>query len=141
MAELPRFELFEHTADLGVRVCAPSRAELITPATAGLYAAIGEVVANGPGEAWSCAVSGDEPVLLLRDYLAEVLQLFEREHRRLAHVEVQEFTDTRLSVTGESCLVDMGRSVLVREIKAITYHELALRRTADGYEATWIVDI
>jgi SHS2 domain-containing protein len=141
MARLAHFELFEHTADLGVRVWAPTRAALIAPATEGLYAAIGEVVAGGAAAPWSVNLAGDEPALLLRDYLAEVLHLFDGARRRLARVEVQQFTDECLSVLGDACPVDMGRSVLVREIKAITYHELALRRVADGYEATWIVDI
>ena len=42
------FELFEHTADLGVRVYAASLPELLAPATAGFYACIGTLVRVAP---------------------------------------------------------------------------------------------
>ncbi len=137
----PRYELFDHTADVGVRVWAPSLPELLPPATEGLYAVIGEVV-PGPGAAeQTYDLIGDDPALLLRDYLAEVLYLFERDKRRLTAVAVQEFTAHRLAMTGQTQPIATDRSSLEREVKAITYHELAIRSVENGYEATYIVDI
>ena len=51
------FELFDHTADVGIRVWAATMPELVRPAGAGLYTAIGELA---PGDAadsgsWECA--------------------------------------------------------------------------------------
>jgi SHS2 domain-containing protein len=42
------YELFEHTADLGVRVRAANLPDLLAPATAGLYACIGTLVPVAP---------------------------------------------------------------------------------------------
>jgi SHS2 domain-containing protein len=142
------FELFDHTADMGIRVRAPTLAELIAPATEGLYAVIGEVVgaddatrSAGADAARTFELVGDDPALLLRDYLAEVLYVFDVEHRRLIEVQAREFTAQRLVVTAECRPIDETRSVLAREVKAVTYHELAIRPVAGGYEATLIVDI
>ncbi len=138
----PTYELFDHTADLGVRVVAPTLAELVPPATDGFYATIGLIhVGRDPNAARSLEFTGDEPALLLRDYLAELLNLFETEHRRLIGVRVHEFTNQRLAVTGQAQPIDTERSSLRREVKAVTYHELAIRSQPDGYEATFIVDI
>ncbi len=137
------FELFDHTADLGVRVFAPSQPALIAPAINGLYAAIGEFVADDDGEAWPIRFSLEtsEPSLLLRDLLAEVLFIFERDRRMLTDPDVSEFSDTRLTVAARLRPIDADRSSFLREVKAVTYHELALRRTPEGFEASFIVDI
>jgi SHS2 domain-containing protein len=159
----PGYELFDHTADLGVRVWAPSLAELVPPATDGFYATIGEVVAvdaqaaaaSSPrtDAASAATAAGDvpsvhtfeliasDPALLLRDYLAELLFLFDTQQQRVVDVRVREFTPQRLVVTAQRRPIDTTRSALLREVKAVTYHELAIRPVTGGYEATFIVDI
>ncbi len=137
----PHYQLFDHTADLGIRVYAPTLRELVPPCTEGLYAAIGQVAPGPGGPARQFDLQGRDPALLLRDYLAEVLDLFYREHWRLTGVQAQEFTDERLVVSGRACVIDEVTSDLVREVKAVTYHELAIRPIAGGYEVTLIVDI
>jgi len=139
----PTFELFDHTADVGVRVEAASRAELVPAAVDGLYAVIGEmVVADAtPPQPRSFTVNGSEPVLLLRDFLSDILYLFDNEHQRLENVMVQEFEDNRLTVLAVAREIDVMKSRLEREVKAITYHELGLHEAADGCQATYIVDI
>lgn len=137
----PRFELFDHTADLGVRVWAPSLPELVRPATEGFYAAIGEVHVSGPGQAHAIELRGDDAAVLLRDYLAELLHLFEHDRCRFDPVTVRDFSSKRLAVAGQGLSIDESASSFEREVKAVTYHELAIRAVAGGYEATYIVDI
>lgn len=137
----PRYELFDHTADLGVRVWAPSLPELVRPATDALYAVIGDVLSTTESRPLTLTFAGDEPALLLRDYLAELLHLFEHEHRRLRPVTVGDFSAHQLVVAGTAALIDEAASVFEREVKAVTYHELAIRAIAGGFEATYIVDI
>jgi len=135
------FEFFDHTADMGLRVFAPSLAGLVPPAAVGLYSVIGELVPIGASLPFTFEWSGDEPSLLLRDFLTELLFLFERDHRIVVAPAAREFTPTRLSISGPSFAVDESKSVYYREVKAITYHELAIRSVAGGYEATIILDI
>jgi SHS2 domain-containing protein len=137
----PSYEFFDHTADMGIRVRAAGMAELLMPAAEGLYAAIGELVAVGEGSLVHFDFQGDDPSVLLRDFLTELLILFERDQRRLVAVLDAPFTESRLMVTAKMSPVDLERSVFHREVKAITYHELSIRPIPGGYEATFIVDI
>jgi SHS2 domain-containing protein len=137
----PGFTLFDHTADMGVRVRAPTRAGLLAPAAQGLYAVIGELWPGTDERAIALEFGGDEPALLLRDYLAELLHLFEREQRMLTGLDVQAFDDVALSAAGRLAKIDPDRSALLREVKAVTYHELAIHPISGGYEAVFIVDI
>ena len=50
-------------------------------------------------------------------------------------------TDDGLSATAWGEPLDPARHELAREVKAITYHELRVEQTADGWLAEVIVDI
>jgi len=135
------YELFDHTADMGVRVHAPTMEGLIMPAVDGLYATIGELSASNQAMDLRFDESGEDRAILLRDFLSRVLLVFERDHRRLTEIEQVVFTDCRLMVEAVTAPVDFERSVFHREVKAVTYHELDIRQMAGGFEATFIVDI
>ncbi len=135
------YELFDHTADIGIRVWGSSLAELVAPAGEGFYAVIGDVVTGDRCEEISIDLTGDAPEVLLRDYLAELLILFEQDHRIVSDVSVSRFDGDRLTVRAGTVAVDLGRSTLEREVKAITYHALEIRKVPGGFEATIIVDI
>lgn len=139
----PRFEIFDHTADAGIRITAPSLPELIRPATDGLYACIGELVARGQAESFlfDRVVPAPDAAILLRDYLQELLLTFETHHCKVTVLDVPEFTPTHLAVAGRSEPVDPDESIYDREVKAVTYHELAIREVPGGVMATVIVDI
>ena len=55
--------------------------------------------------------------------------------------QVQCFDTAQLNVIGQAMRLDNDATVYSREVKAVTYHELAIRQTPEGYEATVILDI
>jgi len=135
------YELFDHTADIGIRVRGNRLADLVVPAGEGLYAVIGDIVTGERREEMSIDLTGDTPETLLRDYLAELLILFEQDHRIVSDVRVSRFDRDGLAVRAATEGVDLARSTLEREVKAITYHALEIREVAGGFEGTVIVDI
>ncbi len=137
----PYYELFDHTADMGIRVRAATLPELLAPAGEGLYAVIGELAAGRASEPVAFDLTADDSAYLLRDYLNELLVLFDRDSRRVTSVDVSAFENQRLAATVQTAHVDDERSVFHREVKAVTYHELDVRSIPGGYEATLIVDI
>jgi SHS2 domain-containing protein len=137
------YELFDHTADIGIRAWAPTMPGLLRPAAEGLYAVIGELVATAasPPTARELELTGDVPAVLLRDYLAELLMFLERDHLLATEHAVQAFDRDRLVVRARMQPVDAGRSNYQREVKAVTYHALDIVEIPGGFEATIIVDI
>jgi len=134
-------DTFDHTADLGVRVWAPDRAQLVNEAVRAVYGVIGDIRTAGQARTVEWDLSADDPALLLRDLLAELLVIFERDQRIVTSVGVEEFSDARLKATGQAAPVDEKQSEFFREVKSITYHELSFEETSDGVEAVFIVDI
>jgi len=134
-------ELFDHTADMGIRVSAGTREELVAGAIEGLYQIIGRLEPSAEKKEATLEFSGVEDAELLRDLLTEVLFRFEHEQLMLTHVRVHVFANHALRVSAQVSKVDSVRSEFLHEVKAITYHELVVRRTVDGWEARIIVDI
>jgi SHS2 domain-containing protein len=135
------YELFDHTADMGVRVRAATREGLVVAAIGGFYATIGALVAGGEESAFSFQRRGDDDATLLRDFLNELLILFERDKQRTVHIREVLFLPGELAVSATVAAIDEKRSEYHREVKAITYHELAIRSVEGEFEATFIVDI
>ncbi len=116
-------------------------ADLLMPAAEALYAAIGELATDNEKSPFHFEFESNDPSVLLRDFLNELLILFERDQLCLKAIIESTFTASRLIVAGSMAPVNLERSVFHREVKAITYHELNIREVAGGYEATFIVDI
>jgi len=135
------FELFEHTADLGLRVEAASLEELLVEAARGLLAML---VANPetvrPVQTKTIKVAADQRSYLLFDWLSELLYAFETDRLLLSEFELQLQEGTLIAqCRGEP--MDPTRHQMEHEVKAITYHGLKVEQGAAGWCAEVIVDI
>jgi SHS2 domain-containing protein len=135
------FELFEHTADLGLRVRAPDLDGLFRDAARGLVAMIVEPAPHGRPEGRRVIeVRGERRDFLLVDWLSELLYHFETQHQLPGTIDVTvERTGVRATV--DWFPIDDRNYRLLHEVKAVTYHGLRVERTGDGWLAEVIVDI
>jgi len=135
------FELFEHTADLGLRVTANSLEELLVEAARGLLAML---VANPeavqPVQEKTVHLSADDSNYLLFDWLSELLYAFETDKLLLSTFELR-LNNNELSAVCRGEPMDSSRHQMEHEVKAITYHGLKVEQSADGWQAEVIVDI
>ena len=135
------FELFEHTADLGLRVTAHSLDELLVEAARGLLAML---VANPdtvrPVQEKAFHLSADDNSLLLFDWLSELLYTFETDKLLFSKFDLR-LHDDQLSAVCRGERVDFSRHQMEHEVKAITYHGLRVEQSAEGWQAELIVDI
>ena len=135
------YEMFEHTADLGLRVRAADLDTLFAEAARALFAALvedlGTVVASQRVEV---RLPPDDREYLLFDWLKALLYHFDAEYLLLSRFEVHVGEDGLIGAAwGEP--LDRSRHELAHEVKAITYHGLRVEKTADGWLAEVIVDI
>lgn len=135
------YEIFEHTADLGLRIRATDLPTLFTDAARGLTSMIAaNLDAIRPVREVPLRVTGERLDLLLFDWLTEILYLFESERILLAQFDVRLAGDV-LEATARGEPLDETRHQLEHEVKAITYHGLKVEQTSDGWLAEVIVDI
>jgi len=136
------YELFEHTADLGLRVRAPDLDALFREAAEGFFAMLFEGDAPSAGAERTFRFGLDAPRRddLLFDWLNELLYTFDTTGCVLGGFEVR-VRGARLEATARGAPLEQGERGLLREIKAITYHGLKVEPEGDGWLAEVIVDI
>ncbi len=135
------YELFEHTADLGLRVRAADLAGVFVEAGRALFAAIVENPKEiRPQLTEEIRLEAEEPELLLFDWLRELLYLFDARHLVFNGFQVT-IDKNRLTCQVQGEPFDRGRHIPMHEVKAITYHGLRLEREDGGWVAEVIVDI
>ncbi len=135
------YELFEHTADLGIRVRAPDLDTLFAEAGEALFAALLEDVRSVRLlHAVPFRIAGEDRALLLCDWLRALLLRFDEDHFVFGRFRVHVGEDgLEAEAWGEP--FDLHRHRPGHEVKAITYHGLKVEPTPDGWLAEVIVDI
>jgi SHS2 domain-containing protein len=131
----------EHAADLGLEVDAPTLPALFERAGLATLALMVDLRAVEPRDRVTLAVDADDRVALLHDWLQTLLVRLTTDGFAPAELAVADLTDRRVRgwATGER--VDPARHALHTELKGVSYHELAVRRTPTGWSARIIVDV
>jgi SHS2 domain-containing protein len=136
-------EIFEHTADIGLRIQAATLEELFCEAAAGLFSLIVENLDDvRQTEAIEIELprQGDAFDFLLFDWLNNLLYRFDACRMLFAKFDVR-FTDNFLRATAWGEPLEPARHRLEHEVKAITYHALKVAQETGGWLAEIILDI
>jgi SHS2 domain-containing protein len=134
-------EIFEHTADVGIRARADTVEELFAEAARGLFALMIEnLEAVRTVEEVTFHVSADDVEELFHDWLAELLFAFNARRLALAEFHVQ-LSASELTATARGEPIDPTRHEIAVEVKAITWCGLKVQRQPDGWLAEVVVDI
>ena len=134
-------ELFEHTADLGLRATAPDLNSLFAEMGECLLSAMVEdPAAVQPAREVQIVIGGADREFLLFDWLKELLLRFETDRMLFTSFDVR-VGEAGLKAAARGGEYDPARHMLSHEVKAITYHELKVEPTETGWLAEAIVDI
>lgn len=132
------FIILEHTADVGVRGWGSSPEEAFEQTTLGLLDIVG-AWAPGGGDRHEIKVTARDLGALLVDWLGEVLYLQDSRDVVICGLRVQEVGED--SAEGWVEVAPRPEHIEGTAVKAITYHQLNVRRTEAGWEATVFLDI
>lgn len=130
--------VIEHTADWALRVRGGDLAQLFGRAAEGLARLLVADVAAVPlDRARDVVLEAYDAEDLLVDWLGELVYWAERDGMVFPAVEFRQVTATQLAGT-----VRGGRvPEMQKHIKAVTYHDLAIRQTERGLEVTVVFDV
>ncbi len=140
-SEAAMYEVFDHTADIGLRIRAENRELLFAEAARALFSLL---VLNPDAvqaiQQRTYEIAGEQDDYLLFDWLSELLYTFETEHLLLWQFQV-ELSEAGLRATARGEPLDRLRHEMDHEVKAITYHGLKLEPCGNSWIAEVIVDI
>ncbi|MBN2282987.1 MAG: archease [Deltaproteobacteria bacterium] len=135
------YRIFEHTADLGVEIYGRSREELFSNAAGAICDIVTEGWDVGTAHERIIEAEGTDGEDLLVNFLREVLYLLNGKGFISRECRVAFTGDERLSAALRGEPLDMKKHRLTREIKAVTYHQVSLKQTGDGWSARVIFDV
>ena len=138
---LPFVREIPHTGDVGFEVEAPTRDGCFERAALALADVMADTTTVVTRERRQLRVAGDDAESQLHDLLHGILLLGQVDGFLISAVEVcaTDARAMRASVVGEP--YDPARHRLRGEVKAITWHELAVERTDVGWRARVILDV
>ncbi len=139
MTERPDYKEIEHTADVGLELEAPDLKAAFELAAASMFDLMCDLDGVGDGVRRTVRIRARDADLenMMVRWLTELLYVFESERLLLSCFDVTKLESGLIEadVTGER--YDPGRHALKTEIKAATYHDLAVDQT----RGVWLVRV
>jgi SHS2 domain-containing protein len=130
------FEEISHTADWSARVWAPDLPSLFTEAARAMNSLSGTVTGNGPRVRRMFEAEGPDVESLFVAFLSELVYYQEQENLAFDVFDLR-VAGRWLKVAMEGAQVES----MDKAIKAVTYHNLKIEKTKDGFETTIVFDV
>jgi SHS2 domain-containing protein len=137
----PRYRILEHPADIGFVVYGESLPKLFENAAQTLAELSFDLSTVEEKESRAFRVQGSDPVALLYNWLSELHSYAEAERFVFKRIEVTGLRENQVYGLGHGELLDKSRHRPHTHIKAVTYHQFAVKQTPDGWEATVYLDV
>lgn len=137
---MKRFELFEHTADIGLRAYGRNLEEVFVNTALGMFSLLTGTRIKEK-EVVGISIQGYDIKELLVNFLSELLYLYNIRGLLINRVEVNQISQTAIQATafGETYLPE--KHELVHEIKTVTYHQLKVEEKNGCWQSQVIFDV
>ncbi len=137
---MKRYEYFEATADIGLKAYGNDMNEAFENAGLAIFNIISDTSGITPSEKIEFEVTSEDDVSLLYDFLEELLFYHETEFMLFSRFDVKIDDDFHLKAEIRGEEIDWEKHERKTEIKAITFHKMAVEKT-DHVEVRAIVDL
>lgn len=135
-AETAGYLEIEHTADWELKAWALELSDLFEQAALGMYALAGMVLQSRPRLSRSIELHNVDSESLLVDFLSELLYFSEVEEIGFDSFDIR-INECVLNATLHGAPLE----TISREIKAVTYHNLAVKEGVSGLEVSIVFDV
>jgi len=139
--EAQPFRILEHTADIGFEAFGATRHEVFRNAARALTHLMVDLDAIAPHEGKPLGAEASDMPSLLVNWLSEILYFFDAEGWLFRDFEFDALTDRSLTAMARGEKFNGRKHQVKLLVKAVTYHQLDLRETAEGWRAQVYVDI
>lgn len=138
-----KYELFEHTADIGLHIYGKDLQELFAAAAEALMAQLTDPGRIKPAEEREIELEEESPEELLRSWMTELLYLYTSEGWLCATAAFKSLTQNSLAALARGEKADEARHEITGEVKAVTWHLLKIERLEPEriLRATVVLDV
>ena len=137
---MPRFEIIDHTADVGIIAYGSDLKEAFANSAYGMFSLIADLDSVKENVSRKVDVEATDQEALLVDWLNELLYLFDVEHIIFKRFDITVLSQNRLQAKVYGEKIDKSRHRLKTGVKAATYHMLKIEKNK-GVRIQFILDI
>ena len=138
---MKKYEFFDHTADMGLRVYGHSLADLFENAGFALFDVLTDTARVQPRQTQRFALQRDNVEELLVEWLGSLLYAFDTAGTLFNRFCVEHIDGLSITATASGEPFDPGCHELKMAVKAVTYHSLSIRQENGLWQATVVIDI
>ena len=141
MSMQPGFRILEHPSDIGIEARGESLARAFESAARGLMSVILDPSTVGASEVRKIHLKASDREQLLVRWLGEILYLYDGQEFASGEFSVLSCTETSLSADIRGETLPKGIRKTRMDVKAVTYHQLAVRSDENGVTVRVFLDI
>jgi SHS2 domain-containing protein len=137
----PYYRLLNHTADLGMCVNGVSLKKLFENAGKALLEQLANIKQISEGRKLPVSLSADDHADLMVKWLSEILYIFFGEYLVVEDIIVKSVGEKHINSTLSVTPFNNEKHDLIREIKAVTYHQIEVKKKNNLWVARVIFDL
>ena len=135
------FKILDHPADIGIEVEGNSLDELFVNAASGTTSLMIDLSEISTKIKKGINLKGRNIEELFTNWLDEIIYLFDTEGFLAKNIVIETLHTTSLQATLEGEKYDSTKHEIKLYLKAVTYHQLEIKQTKEGWEAKVFFDV
>ena len=138
---MKRFEILDHTADVGIMVYGEDLKSLFENAGEAFFHIITDLRKVRLRTQRKIEIGGESLERLMVDWLSELLYLHDVENLLFKGFKVESIGEGQLKARVKGEPFQEGIHIIKTEVKAVTYHQIQVRKEDGGWRAQIIFDL
>ncbi len=135
------YRILDHTADLALEIKGKNMADLFSNAGMALYDQITDPVTLKEKEHHDLLISGQDREDLMVNWLRELLYLWTGKQKLVKAIKIKKITATSVAARVFIDTFSLDRHEILAEIKAVTYHNISVKKHFGYWSATIVFDL
>ncbi len=138
---IPEFTILDNTADLGVSITGSSLIDLFENAGRTLLHLMFRIRLVKKADLIRISISGNDLADLMNKWLSEILYLYAGENLVVTGINIDSLSPSSLKATLKTSPFNPKFHEIIRDIKAVTYHQIAVTDENGIWTARVIFDL
>ena len=141
MSREHKFEMIEHTADIGVVGRGDTMADAFENIAFGMFSIMADLDKYKPTVSKVVHAAGTDDIEMLQRFLSQLIVLFEADRLLPLDIEITEISMGRLTCWVSARPIGDDIEWLGPSVKAVTYHQMAVENKKGEWTAKAIFDV
>jgi SHS2 domain-containing protein len=138
---MEKYDIIDHTSDVAIRAYGKDLKSLFENCALGMFDIIADLEGLKATVNFPLECSGDTPEELLVNWLDELLYNFYTKGIIFCSFNIREISQNNLTAEVSGRHIGENRNRLKTEIKAVTYHDLNIKKTKNGLKVEIVFDV